>query len=75
MKVLLAVLFIMNGEPTLIEGYLPREQPSMEVCEERADFMADYLSTVPDLPEIGEIICGTEEEIQKAIDVLNDPMA
>ena len=75
MKILLVVLFMVNGEPALIDGYMPREQPSMEVCAERAEFMADYFATVPDLPEVGEIACGSEEEIQRRIDVMNDPAA
>lgn len=76
MKTFLVVIFMMNGEPTMfVDGYQPREQPSMEVCENRAEFMADYLATVPGLPSVGKIVCGTEEEIRKAIAVLSDPIA
>lgn len=70
MKVFLAVLFFMNGEPALIDGFMPREQPSIEVCEERAEFMQESLADMPDLPEVGKIVCGTKEDIQKAINSL-----
>lgn len=45
LKVLLVIGF-MNGpgqEPTLVDGWYPREQPSAQVCAERADYANNYL--------------------------------
>lgn len=73
MKTVLAVIFLVNGEPTILyDGFQPREQPNMEVCKERAAFMTEYLEQDPNMPEVAEIICGDAAFIQSRIDVLKD---
>lgn len=74
MEILIAVIFLINGEPTILEGFEPLVQPSIEICEVRKDFMEVYLKAVPGLPEIAGIFCGTSEEIQREIDLLNDEL-
>ncbi len=70
-KVLLAVIFQINNEPTFIEGYHPAVQPSMRICEDRAQFMRNYLATIPSLPK-HTVLCGNENEIQRRIMVSLD---
>jgi hypothetical protein len=54
----------------MIEGYLPREQPDIETCLERKDFMESYIVSVPDLPELEGIYCLTRTELQKKFAIL-----
>lgn len=46
--VLLVVTFyvIETGEPTFIDGWHPRVQPSMEVCETRKPKLEQYLEQI-----------------------------
>ena len=71
MKVLLAIIFLVQGEPTIVEGYFPLEMESREYCEMRKDFTEAYLATVPGMPEF-RVVCGTQEEIQSVIDAMDD---
>lgn len=74
MKTFLVAIFLINGEPSFLDGYYPREVKSVEVCEDRRVFMLEYLRSVDGLPEVGDVVCGTEEDIQKRINVLDDPI-
>lgn len=56
MKVFLTILFLVNGEPTILDGFEPREQPSMEICLERERYVRIYLNSVPNL-KVHSISC------------------
>jgi exonuclease III len=70
-QILLAIFFVINGEITMIEGWYPRPQESMEICEQRQEFMTNYMRTLSDMPEIAGIFCGTQDQIQDQIDIIN----
>lgn len=70
MKIFLVPLFLVNGEPSIIDGFYPREQPSLEICEQRKDKLEAYIETLPDAPKFLETVCGTEKEIQTKINSL-----
>jgi len=76
LKVLLVIVFSINGEPTIIEdGYSPLLVDE-SVCEERRQHAIDYLSTLSNIPEVFGVYCGTQEEIQEQlnIDLLSTPV-
>lgn len=52
-KVWLVLTFFLadSGEAVYIDGWMPREQPSYEVCLERLEFFENYAKTGLDLPE------------------------
>jgi hypothetical protein len=53
----LTVVFIMsNGDLTLLDGYYPREQPSMEICQERKNALFTYLMEYPVSEEHKEVV-------------------
>lgn len=65
LTIYLAPIFLIAGEPTLMADWMPREQPSIEICEERAEYMNEHMLTYP-LDEGIEFLtafCGTREEI------------
>ena len=69
-EIFLAVIFMFNGIPTMVDGWEPREYPSMEICNLRKSVMEDYISA-HDFPEVGVIYCGTKEQIQHQVRILN----
>lgn len=69
--VLLAIIFMVDGTPTIMEGWEPRLFPNMEICEERKEFMELYVDAIVELPEVGVIFCGTSDEIQHQVRILN----
>ena len=71
MKVLLVILFTVNGEPTIIQdGYMPIEVDA-NVCDQRAEFARDYLENdLPDEhPPLYGVFCGTEQELQERFNI------
>jgi hypothetical protein len=70
-QILLAILFYVNGEVSIIEGWHPREQPSMDVCEQRKEFTLKSMESIEDFDNLAGVFCGTQEEIQRQIDILN----
>ena len=68
-KIFLLVVFLINGEPTIIgDGFSPREQESMEVCEQRKLFFEFYLEQNSEqFPPILGVYCGTREEIEQQV--------
>ncbi len=66
MKIFLLVIFTLDGQNIVIDGWGPREQPSLEVCLERADFAKNYIDSL-DLGKvsISEVVCDSMEEILK----------
>lgn len=58
MKVFLVVLFMDQGAPAVVEGYLPREQVDLEACEGHADFLRAYANEVPEaMPPLYSVSC------------------
>ena len=69
MKTLLVILFIINGEPSIIQdGFAPMEVDAAQ-CEQRAQFAREYIPSVPDMPELYGVYCGTEQELKKRFDI------
>lgn len=68
-QILIAVFFIINGEPTLVEGWYPMQLPSMEVCEEAKILVEQQLEH---MTGDSVVFCGTVEEIQSQLDNIND---
>lgn len=61
MKFTLVVMFLMGGEWTMVDGWYPREQPSYEVCMERARDVALYIGEhFPE--ETAAVSCTTTED-------------
>lgn len=57
MKIFLTVVFIVGGEPTVFHGMLPREQPDMETCIRRRDFLEGELPNYDKLPRVAAVGC------------------
>lgn len=60
MTVTLSILFLVLGEPTAIEGFGPRHQPSMATCAERAERMLAYLQAQHPGLTVARIECKLE---------------
>lgn len=67
MKIFLTVLFLVNGELSVVEGYLPREQPSAAECQRRAAAVQDYLMTAPGLPSASIVACINADDMFQAV--------
>jgi len=65
LSLFLAIIFLINGEPGIIDGYYPLPQATMEECIVSRDFAIDYLALGE--AEILAVICGTHQEIQEII--------
>lgn len=39
----LVILFLIEGEPTLLEGWYPREYETQEICKDRMESAMEYL--------------------------------
>lgn len=74
-EIFLAVIFMINGQTAMIDGWHPRQHPDMESCNIKKEFMEHYVVTTKGLPEVGEIYCGTQEQIQHQIRILNSESA
>lgn len=69
MKTLLVILFIINGEPSIIQdGFAPMEVDAAQ-CEERVQYTRNYISSVPGMPELYGVYCGTKQELERRIDI------
>jgi len=66
MDIYLAILFVVNGELSIIDGWHPIIQPNIEACETRQEFLDTQIEFFDDLPE-HVILCGTHDEIQAFI--------
>lgn len=71
-NILLAVLFVVNNDLTILDGFAPRIQPSIDVCMKRAKNLQIYLDSVSDLNYKYTIICDNKDNIQKYINKYND---
>lgn len=67
-QIFLAIVFIINSKPVFLPGWLPLEQSSIEVCNERKRFVIDYITNNDLGVEFGGVYCGTQKQIQKQID-------
>lgn len=70
-EIFLVILFNINGELTIIDGFYPLQVNQMQVCEQRKEFAEGYLPLLEDIPEVAAIICGGKDEIEKQINILN----
>jgi hypothetical protein len=69
MKTFLVILFMVNGQPTImVNGFSPIAVDA-DVCEQRIEYVRDYIPTVPNLPEIYDVVCGTQEELQEQFNI------
>ena len=73
-QIFLAIIFMINGQPTIIDGWEMREYSNMKICNTRKEFMQNYISGIDNLPDVGVIYCGTEDEIQHQITILNSKL-
>jgi hypothetical protein len=73
MKFFVTVMFLINGEWTLIEGYHPMEVPDKVTCDKRVDFMEGVLQHSKDdtagFPDF-KTTCLVVEEGEEPVDVL-----
>ena len=69
MKALLVIIFLINGEPSiLVDGYSPLEV-ELKDCDRLVEFTKNYIETVPDL-EVQGVYCDTEENLQEKFNML-----
>jgi hypothetical protein len=73
-QIFLAIIFMINGEPTIMDGWEMREYPTMEICDTRKEFMTTYTNGIDNLPKVGVIYCGTVAEIQHQLTILNSEL-
>ncbi len=52
----LVILFIINGEPTLLDGWWPMRYETQEICEEKKKKVLDYISDINVIIECREDI-------------------
>lgn len=50
MKTFLVILFVIGGELSVVEGWLPREQESQMICNRHADYARDHIATLENFP-------------------------
>lgn len=70
MKVVLTVVFLINGQWTLEEGFNPIEQPNEIKCTERLAAVSKYFDSIEEMPpyrlecirKLGE---GFEEDLKR----------
>jgi len=49
---LLVVLFVTTAnEEVTLDGWSPTQQPTLEICNQRKEFLIDYVNNAYDLPE------------------------
>jgi hypothetical protein len=73
-QIFLAIVFIINGEAAFLPGWYPLEIESIERCETAAIMLerqAEMIFSDSDL-EVAGIYCGTANEIQEKIKILDD---
>jgi hypothetical protein len=66
----LAVIFMANGDPYIMDGMHPLAMSSPEICETRQAFLENYLRSVPDLPTVEGVYCITQQELAERITAL-----
>lgn len=73
-SILLAVVFMISGEPAILDGWHPLPMKNLEICEQRRIMLSAQLDLITeDIQDISVITyCGTAEDIQKKIDILHD---
>lgn len=67
-QIILAVFFIINGEPTLVDGWYPLSYSNRDDCvigQTRVEQQLDFSGSN------AVVFCGTQEEIQRELDILN----
>lgn len=70
-EIFLVILFNINGELAIIDGFYPLKVSQVQECEQRKEFAKGYLPLLEDIPEVAAIICGDKDEIEKQINILN----
>lgn len=72
--IMLAVVFIISGEPTILDGWHPIPMKNIEICEKRKSMLDNQLELIiSDMTDISVVTyCGTAEQIQERIHILND---
>lgn len=68
-NIFLAVFFIIDGKPTLLEGWMPLEMKSIELCETRKAFLENQLNTIYSKPEY-IAYCGTPDKVEEKLNEL-----
>lgn len=59
MKTFLLILFMIDGQPKLVEGFYPYDFKTEEICERGKDHSMIYLNSIPNLPQF-TMECVTE---------------
>lgn len=70
-EIFLVILFNINGELAIIDGFYPLQVSQIQECEQRKEFAEGYLPQIEDLPEVTAIICGDKDDIDHQINILN----
>lgn len=70
-EIFLVILFNINGELTIIDGFYPLQVSQMQECEQRKEFAEGYLPLLEDIPEVAAIICGDKDDIEHQITIMN----
>lgn len=66
-EILLVILFNINGELSILDGFYPMVVQQIEECEVRKTFAEQYIPTIVGIPEVAGIFCGDEETINHEI--------
>ena len=70
MKFFLTVLFLVNGEMTVVSGMLPLEMDSEAECHERLEFLQGYLREDTPYPSTSVTGCIEAEDMFRAAGLL-----
>lgn len=69
--IVLALLFVINGKLSVLDGFDVRPQESLTACNVRAEQLSNYISKQTNIKYRHKIYCDTPEKIQKIIDNYN----
>lgn len=71
-EIFLVAVFLINGQAGIdLNGFGPRVQPSMEVCQERKELLQDQLVEIFDNQRTWVLICDDKDSILEYIEKYN----
>lgn len=74
-EILLTIVFFINGNPMIVEGWMPLKVESIEICELRREYLLDQLDSMYGDKIEYKVFCGTHKQTQQKIDILKSESA
>lgn len=72
-QIFIAIVFWLNGETVFLPGWYPYPMENRERCENALILLDEQAESIfSNRIEVAGIFCGTQQEIQREISILND---